>query len=182
MESFTAQALLRELNALNITEELLPQQLVKVLTQKGLKVAAAESCTGGLISAKITEISGASMVFDCGVCSYSNDIKMKSLSVSKATLDAEGAVSESTAIQMAQGVRLLAAADIGISTTGIAGPTGGTENKPVGLVYIGCSTPKNSYAIRAEFCSDKQRNRNAVRQLATNTALLLALKSCNNYH
>ncbi|MBE6898542.1 MAG: competence/damage-inducible protein A, partial [Ruminococcaceae bacterium] len=106
------------------------------LKEKGLHVATAESCTGGYVSKRITEVDGASSVFDCGVCSYSNDIKEKVLGVSHDTLVAYGAVSEQTAREMAAGVRRLSGAEIGVSTTGIAGPGGGSPEKPVGLVYV----------------------------------------------
>ena len=102
-------------------------QLVELLNEKHLKVATAESCTGGLISERITRVSGSSAVFDCGVCSYANEIKEKVLGVQHDTISVLGAVSAETAIQMAEGVKKLSGADIAVSTTGIAGPTGGTD-------------------------------------------------------
>jgi nicotinamide-nucleotide amidase len=114
----------------------LQQAVVRLLHEKGLSVATAESCTGGGVSRALTDISGASAVFGCGVCTYSNDMKQKLLGVKRETLDAYGAVSEQTAREMARGVRALSGADIGLGVTGIAGPEGGTPEKPVGLVYI----------------------------------------------
>lgn len=159
-----------------IVAEELPERLVAELTKKKLRIATAESCTGGMISAAITSVSGASVVFDCGVCSYANFIKHKVLSVKEETLSTYGAVSERTAAEMARGVRLLSGADIGISTTGIAGPLGGTRYKPVGLVYVGVSTEmglKTEKLLLNENNADRQR----IRQLATEIALYLALKA-----
>jgi PncC family amidohydrolase len=118
-------------------------EVVERLREKNLKVATAESCTGGLISERITRVSGASEVFDCGVCSYANEIKEKLLGVRHDTLSILGAVSAETAIQMAEGVKKLSGADITVSVTGIAGPSGGTSEKPVGLVYIGIKSKEN---------------------------------------
>ncbi|MBO5090617.1 MAG: CinA family protein [Clostridia bacterium] len=119
---------------------------VKALTQKGLTVATAESCTGGLISSLITSVSGASAVFGLGICSYSPEAKNQVLKVKSETLMKYGTVSEFTASEMAQNVRLIAKADIGLSVTGVAGPTP-SENKPVGLVYIALSD-KNQTTVK----------------------------------
>ena len=102
-------------------------------------IATAESCTGGLIGDRLTNVSGSSSYFKGGIVAYSNAVKEEAVGVSKATLESVGAVSEETALEMARGVREKLNADIGISTTGIAGPTGGTEEKPVGLVFVGLS-------------------------------------------
>ena len=117
--------------------ENLSAKLVEALKRRGLTIATAESCTGGLISKSITDISGASLVFWGGVVSYDNSVKENVLGVKRQTLDTKGAVSAETACQMAQGVKSLLKTDIGISTTGIAGPGGGTKEKPVGTVYVG---------------------------------------------
>jgi len=109
----------------------------KALTRKRLTLAIAESVTGGLISDKITNLSGSSRYFLMGVIAYSNDAKKKLLGVSQKTLARYGAVSKETALLMATGVKKCAGSSIGLSTTGIAGPTGGTRKKPVGLVYVG---------------------------------------------
>lgn len=111
--------------------------LVKILCDRNLKIATAESCTGGLLAKKITDVSGSSKIFDMGIVSYANRIKNEFLEVPNEILDTVGAVSEETARQMAIGVTKLAKADIGVGITGIAGPTGGTPGKPVGLVYFG---------------------------------------------
>lgn len=109
---------------------------VALLKEKGLTVATAESCTGGMIAAAITDVAGASRVFGTGVVSYSCDCKMKLLGVSATTLDVEGAVCAATAAQMAEGVRRVGDAAIGVSVTGEAGPMV-AENHPVGTVFIG---------------------------------------------
>ena len=107
------------------------------LTGRGETVAVAESLTGGLICSRLTDIPGSSAYFDRGLVTYSNESKQQALAVSREALDEHGAVSEPVAAEMAQGIRDTAGTTWGISTTGIAGPTGGTEEKPVGLVYIG---------------------------------------------
>lgn len=159
-----------ELNSINIL-------LVEALKEKNLKIATAESCTGGMISQKITDVSGASAVFDCGVCSYANHIKENLLGVEKSALESFGAVSPQVAVQMACGVKKLGKADIGISTTGIAGPNGGTTEKPVGLVYIGVSAENQEYTIKALLSQDKKNDRNSVRQLAVAVAMYFAYKT-----
>jgi len=115
------------------------EKLVKLLLDKKLKIATAESCTGGLLAKKITDISGSSAVFDMGIVSYANRIKNEFLGVKNEILDTVGAVSRETAIAMAEGIRKISLADIGVGITGIAGPTGGTPEKPVGLVYFAVS-------------------------------------------
>jgi len=152
-------------------------QLVHLLESKKLKIATAESCTGGLISKTITEVSGASAVFDCGVCSYANSIKEKLLNVKKETLEAYGAVSEQTAHEMAIGILKLADADIGISVTGIAGPTGGTKEKPVGLVYIGVATRKGVVVHKCNFGEGEDTSRTHIRALCSLKALNLAFET-----
>ena len=117
----------------------LEETVVKGLIDKGLTISTAESCTGGLIGKRITDISGCSGCYFGGVVSYSNDVKHKVLGVGEKTLRDFGAVSPETAIEMARGVRKLTGSDIGISVTGVAGPGGGSEEKPVGTVYIGIS-------------------------------------------
>ena len=162
----------------NIKEAELPALLVDALTRTKKRIATAESCTGGMISAAITSVSGASAVFDCGVCSYANFIKHKLLGVRDETLATYGAVSDRTAAEMARGVRLLAGADIGISTTGIAGPLGGSQYKPVGLVYIGVST---AVGLRTEkmLLGENNADRERIRELAAAAALYFALKEAN---
>lgn len=159
----------------NIEEKELPTLLVNALTRAKKRVATAESCTGGMISAAITSVSGASGVFDCGVCSYANFIKHKVVGVREETLNTYGAVSDKTAAEMARGVRLLSGADIGVSTTGIAGPLGGTPYKPVGLVYIGISTAMGLHTEKM-LLGENNADRERIRELAVAAALYFALK------
>lgn len=149
----------------------LEEALVRLLKERGLHITAAESCTGGLISQRITSVPGASEVYDGGVITYANRIKETLVSVPAETLAAHGAVSEETACAMAEGVRLLMGADIGISATGIAGPGGGTPEKPVGTVYIGISTPDGTEAKRFSFTGDRER----IRLLTSSHALRMVL-------
>lgn len=114
------------------------EQAVKLLKKHGLTVTTAESCTGGLLSSKLVDVPGVSEVFREGYITYSDKAKRKNLNVSKATLKKYGAVSKQTAREMAIGAAFAADADVAIAVTGIAGPDGGTEEKPVGLVFIGC--------------------------------------------
>jgi PncC family amidohydrolase len=113
--------------------------IVQLLREKNLTLSTAESCTGGLLSGSITEIAGSSAVFGYGLCAYDNDIKEKYLGVSPQTLKDYGAVSAKCAAEMAAGARKCSGADIGVSVTGIAGPDGGTADKPVGTVYFACT-------------------------------------------
>ncbi len=119
-------------------KETLPSVIVRTLTEKKLTLATAESCTGGMIAAKITDVPGASWIFREGFVTYSNEAKERLLGVRHETLETFGAVSQETAKEMAEGGARAAEADICLSVTGIAGPDGGTKEKPVGLVYIGC--------------------------------------------
>ena len=149
--------------------------LVKALHEKGLTLSAAESCTGGLISKRITDISGCSDVFFGGCVTYTNDIKQKLIGVSEKTLEKYGAVSKETACEMARGVRLATGTDIGISATGIAGPTGGTPETPVGTVFIGIST-KDGESFR-KLSLSPMRSREYIRQASATNAFDMALKA-----
>lgn len=151
--------------------------LVHLLTEKGLKIATAESCTGGLLSKRITEVAGSSAVFDCGVTSYANKIKERVLGVRHETLAQFGAVSPQTAMEMAEGVRCVAGADIGISTTGVAGPDGGTAEKPVGLVYVTVSSPWHSETLTLHLARGYDNERDYIRYLASSHALALARRT-----
>lgn len=111
-------------------------KLVNLLLDKNLKIATAESCTGGLLAKKITDVSGSSKIFEMGLVAYANRIKQEFLFVPQKVLEEKGAVSTETAEAMATGIVKIAKADIGVGITGIAGPTGGTPEKPVGLVYF----------------------------------------------
>ncbi len=161
----------------NLNADTLQENVVQALAKNKMKVSTAESCTGGLVSERITRVSGSSDVFDCGICSYSNEIKQKVLGVDESTLSVLGAVSAETAIRMAEGVRRLSDADIGISTTGIAGPTGGTPEKPVGLVFMGVCTKDKSYAIKLDFskASPRKDARNYIRKLTSDAVLFTIL-------
>ena len=161
------------------------ENVVQLLESVNCTVATAESCTGGLISGTITSVSGASSVFGFGMCTYANEAKMKLLGVKEETLAKYSAVSLQTAEEMAAGARVLSGADYGISTTGIAGPTGGTEDKPVGTVCIGISSEKGTYAKRFVFDGEMFREtgdkRTAIRFEAVYTALYLLKKEIENH-
>jgi nicotinamide-nucleotide amidase len=160
----------------------LQEALVMALKEKGLSVATAESCTGGLVSARITEIPGSSDVFHCGVCAYANEVKQSVLGVNGETLKEYGAVSAQTAAEMAKGVRKLAGADIGISTTGIAGPDGGTEEKPVGTVYIGIDSDKMTHTeLLNLFWRENDDQRRNIRHMSSQRVMELALKAIQLY-
>ena len=131
------------------------EKLVALLHEKGLTITTAESCTGGLLSGTIINVAGTSDVFNLSVVTYANKAKRKMLGVSNKTLKKHGAVSKQTAKQMAKGAAKLAGADVALSVTGIAGPTGGTDEKPVGLVYIGCRVCGNTKVIKCQFDGDR---------------------------
>lgn len=135
------------------------EAVIEKLKEKHMKVATAESCTGGLIAKRITDVPGASEVFDCGIISYANEIKHRVLGVSEDDLNKYGAVSEPVARQMAQGALKVSGADIAVSVTGIAGPDSDSTNKPVGLVYIGLADRDNVW-VRELITSRKDRSYN----------------------
>ena len=135
------------------------EAVIEKLKEKHMKVATAESCTGGLIAKRITDVPGASEVFDCGIISYANEIKHRVLGVSEDDLNKYGAVSEPVARQMAQGALKVSGADIAVSVTGIAGPDSDSTNKPVGLVYIGLADRDNVW-VRELRTSRKDRSYN----------------------
>ncbi len=136
-------------------DETIEEVVFKILKKNKMKVAFCESCTGGLISSKFTRIPGASEVFDRAYITYSNLSKMEDLGVSKDTLDKYGAVSKETALEMAKGLLNKTSVDVALSVTGIAGPSGGTETKPVGLVYIGICTKDSSKVVESLFGGDR---------------------------
>jgi len=148
-------------------DETLPGVVVRLLRDKGYSVALAESCTGGMVAKMLTDIPGSSAVFWGGVVSYSNDAKTRILGVSEETLKRYGAVSPETAREMARGVRNLAGSTFGISLTGIAGPEGGTPEKPVGLVYLGMATDGGEETRELRLIG----GRAGIRTLAAKTAL-----------
>jgi nicotinamide-nucleotide amidase len=130
-----------------------------MLLEKGLTLALGESCTGGAVLDRLTNIPGSSSYVKGGVTAYSNEVKMKVLGVQAESLKNHGAVSERVAIEMAIGVRRLVDADIGMSTTGIAGPTGGTADKPVGTVWIGYADDRREFAVSMRFGTDRVQNK-----------------------
>ena len=140
------------------------RSLVLSFTDKGKTVASAESCTGGLFGASVTEISGASAVYLGGVISYTNDVKKKMLGVAAGTLEAHTAVSEYTACEMARGARERLGADLGVSVTGYAGPTGGDEKNPVGTVFVCVSDVCGENVTRLSF--EKGATREQIRRFA----------------
>jgi len=149
-------------------------QLISLLKEKNLTIAAAESCTGGLLSAAFTSVPGASAVFEGSIVSYANRIKEAFLGVDPAILTTHGAVSEPCAKAMAEGVKRQIGADIGVSITGIAGPDGGTPQKPVGTVYIGVSYAGGTMAKRFQF----EGNREQVRHESVMQALYEVIETC----
>lgn len=144
--------------------------ILERLIANKLTVSTAESCTGGMIASSIVDFPGASNCFNEGYVTYSNEAKIKNLGVKDETLMAYGAVSEQTAKEMAIGVKKKAKADFGLSSTGIAGPGGGSPKKPVGLVYIGCSYGESKIKVKELHLSG---NRTEVRTQATNLVFQL---------
>jgi len=138
------------------------ESVADLLTSKKLSIATAESCTGGLLGHVLTSISGSSNYYDRGIISYTNQAKQDLLNVPVDLLQKYGAVSEPVAEKMAEGVRRNASSDIGVSTTGIAGPTGGTKEKPVGLVYIGLSTKRKTVVKRFVFDGERLENKDST--------------------
>ncbi len=149
-----------------IDDEELEEVVGRLLTEKGLKLAIAESCTGGLIADRITNVPGSSKYFEQGVVAYSNKAKIQILGVPEELIKNYGAVSREVAEAMAKGVREISGADIGISTTGIAGPTGATPTKPVGLVWIGYSDKNETFAKEFRFGDDRLENKQRAAQMA----------------
>ena len=147
--------------------------LVAALKERHRTVATAESCSGGLIAARITSVVGSSSVFLGSVVSYANAVKHDLLGVSQEVLEHAGAVSAECAEAMAAGARELLKADVAVSVTGIAGPDGGTAQKPVGLVYIGVATVEGTHAERFLFDGD----RGTIRRQASDRALALLLEA-----
>ena len=149
-------------------------ELVQALLERGLTISTAESCTGGLVAKSITDVSGASSVFWGGVVSYDNSVKMGVLGVLESTLASHGAVSYETAREMALGVRQALKTDIGISTTGIAGPGGGTKEKPVGTVFVGISYKDTTESFLLKI--DSSLTRDEIRHTAASELISLTVK------
>jgi len=144
------------------------------LTRAGWRLATAESCSGGLIGHAVTEIPGSSAYYQGGLIAYNNAVKSDLLGVAPETLVAFGAVSEPCALEMAGGVRRLIGAEVAIATTGIAGPGGGSEHKPVGLVYIAVATPNGARCDKHVFSGDRAniKEATAIRALEMLSAAL----------
>jgi nicotinamide-nucleotide amidase len=161
-----------------IDDETMESMVGEILQIQGKVLATAESCSGGLIGHKITTVPGSSNYFAGGVIAYSNDLKEKLLGVDPALLEEHGAVSSAVAKAMADGIRQKTGADIGVAVTGIAGPTGGTPEKPVGTVFIGLSTPDETIDIPCRFRGDRWQvqERAAVKSLDLVRRLLLGMK------
>ena len=150
----------------------LSQKLVKLLSANRLKISFVESCTGGLLSSSITSISGSSKVFTLGLVTYSNQSKIKILKVPKKIIIKHGAVSYETCLSMVKNLNKISKTNISVSITGVAGPKGGTRQKPVGLVYIGIK--KNNKTLVKKFLF-KNKRRNSIQRATVNKALNLIL-------
>ena len=140
----------------------------ELLRQRGLRLAVAESCTGGLIGHRLTNVAGSSTYFIGGVTSYAYEAKVRLLGVRWETLEAHGAVSQKTVLEMARGVRKVLAADVGLAVSGIAGPGGGTPEKPVGTTWIGLSTSAYEHAWSYRLQGDRLQ----IKEQAAEQALL----------
>lgn len=156
----TYESLKKELAGMRYTEgeDALEKQIGQILRKKGVTVATAESCTGGEIARMITSVPGSSEYYKGSVVSYANEVKINVLGVNAGDIEREGAVSETVVLQMAEGVRKLMRTDYAVSTSGVAGPDGGTADKPVGTVWIGVATPQGSFAKKFVFSFTRERN------------------------
>ena len=147
-------------------------KLIKLLSKKKLKISFAESCTGGLLSSYMTSISGSSKVFTLGLVTYSNEAKINILKIPKRIIIKYGAVSYETCLYMVKNLSKISKTNISVSVTGVAGPKGGSRNKPVGLVYIGIK--KGSKTLVKKFMF-KNKKRNLIQKATVNKALNLIL-------
>ncbi len=150
------------------------KSLIRILTKKKLKISFAESCTGGLLASAITSISGASKVFDLSFVTYSNQAKIKVLKINKNIIRKYGAVSHECCSEMVKNLSRISKARINVSITGIAGPKGGTKQKPVGLVYIGV---KKGSKIQIIKCLFKNKKRSSIQKATVKKALDLILRA-----
>ena len=150
----------------------LSQKLVKLLTKKRLKISFAESCTGGLLSSTITSVSGSSKVFTLGLVTYSNQSKINTLKVAKQIIMKHGAVSYETCLSMVKNLNKISKTNISVSITGVAGPKGGTKQKPVGLVFIGIKKDNKTLVKKYLF---KNKKRSSIQRVTVNKALNLIL-------
>lgn len=151
-------------------------KLIELLKKHNMTISTAESCTGGLIAKSITDVSGASDVFGYGFVTYANEAKMKLLGVWEETLTQYGAVSEPVAVLMSRGARRASGSDIAVSVTGIAGPGGGSDEKPIGLVYISLATKYGCICRKCNF----EGTRDNIRNQTCDTAISMAVKFLQN--
>jgi PncC family amidohydrolase len=149
------------------------KSLIELLTRKKLKISVAESCTGGLLASSITSVSGASKVFNLGIVTYSNQAKINILKINNNIIKKYGAVSRECCSAMVKNLSKISKANINISITGIAGPKGGTKEKPVGLVYIGVKKGKK---IQINKCLFKSKNRSSIQKATVKKALNLVFR------
>ena len=149
------------------------KSLIRILTKKRLKLSVAESCTGGLLASSITSVSGASKIFDLGLITYSNQAKIKILNINKNIIKKYGAVSHECCYAMVNNLSKISKANINVSITGIAGPKGGTKQKPVGLVYIGV---KKGNRIQIKKCLFKSKKRTFIQKTTVKKALDLVFR------
>ena len=154
------------------------EKLLKAMLKNKLTLSIAESCTGGLLSHRITNIPGSSKVFLLGITAYSNEFKNKILKVPLKVIREKGAVSAEVVKAMAEGIRALAQASLGIGITGVAGPDGGTKEKPVGTVFIGLSTNKETFVSKFNFSG----NRLEIKRKSTEKALEIILDFLAGHH
>jgi len=150
----------------------LSQKIVRLLRKKKLKISFAESCTGGLLSSSITSISGSSKVFSLGLVTYSNQSKINTLKVPKKTIMKHGAVSYENCLSMVKNLNKISKTNISVSITGVAGPKGGTKQKPVGLVFIGIKKDNKTLVKKYLF---KNKKRSSIQRATVNKALNLIL-------
>ena len=150
------------------------KSLIKLLIRKKIKISVVESCTGGLLASAITSISGASKIFNLGLITYSNQAKIKILKVNKNIIKRFGAVSYECCYAMVNNLSRISKTNINVSITGIAGPKGGTKNKPVGLVYIGL---KKGNKIQIIKCLFKSKKRSSIQKATVKKALNLVLRA-----
>ena len=150
------------------------KSLIRILIKKKLKISFAESCTGGLLASSITEINGASKVFNLGLVTYSNQSKIKVLRVNKNIINKYGAVSKQCCYAMVNNLSKISKSNINVAITGIAGPKGGSKQKPVGLVYIGV---KKANKIEVNRCLFKSKKRSSIQKAAVKKALNLIIRA-----
>lgn len=162
---------------INDDERSLEETVVHALTEKGLKLALAESCTGGRISSRVTDVSGSSAVFTHGYVTYANEAKVEMLGVSEASLEAHGAVSKVVAREMAEGALERSGADVAVSITGIAGPDGGSDEKPVGTAWVGIAVKRGGEILTSAEKKFYPNGRDIFRQVAGQAVLMKILRT-----